>query len=286
MDHETPSAATPAALATAVDLARAAGQVLMEHYEHLVAAELGFKGRRDLLTRADQAAERLIIQGLRRHFPNDAILAEESGEFGGGPVHRWIIDPLDGTTNFVHSLPIFAVSIARLDPRGAPQLGVVFLPRLNELFAAFRGAGATLNGRSIQVSRRERLIESILATGFHYQRDRLVESNLDHFAKFVLGVRGMRRLGAASVDLAYTAAGRIDGYWEPHLSPWDVAAGALLVREAGGRVSDMRGGDDWLWGRSIVASNGTAMHELMLRKLATPVPGWGAVQKHVGGLGS
>ncbi len=255
----------------------------MRHYEHLVDAELAFKGERDLLTRADQEAEKVILEGLRKAFPDDAILAEESGESGGSERPRWIIDPLDGTTNFVHALPIFAVSIARFDATGRAEVGVVYLPRLNELFAARRGHGATLNGRSIVVSSRSIPMQSVLATGFHYQRQHLVESNVDHFAKFVFGVRGIRRLGAASVDLAYVAAGRLDGYWEPHLSPWDVAAGALLVQEAGGRVSDMRGGDDWLHGRSIVASNGSALHSHILRTIARPIPGWREIQRAVGG---
>jgi myo-inositol-1(or 4)-monophosphatase len=270
-------------LSVAIELAQAAGATIMRHYEHLIDSELAFKGERDLLTRADQEAEQLIVAGLRQAFPNDSILAEESGESGAAGRPRWIVDPLDGTTNFVHALPIFAVSIARVDAAGEPQVGVVYLPRLNELFAARRGGGATLNGDPIRVSSRAEPMHAVLATGFHYQRQLLTESNVDHFAKFILGVRGVRRMGAASVDLAYVAAGRLDGYWEAHLSPWDVAAGALLVEEAGGRVCDMRGGDQWLYGRSILASNGSALHNHMLRTIARSIPGWREIQRRIGG---
>lgn len=270
-------------LEVATGAARCAGEILLRHHTHLVHEELEFKGLRDLLTRADREAERSIVEGLETAFPRDAILAEESGDHAGESGMRWIVDPLDGTTNFVHGLPIFAVSIARVDPSGAPEVAVVYLPRLDELLAARRGCGATLNDRAIHVSTRSALPESILATGFHYERHARRESNLDHFAKFALRVRGIRRMGSAASDLAFIAAGRLDGFWELHLSPWDVAAGGLLVREAGGKVSDARGGEDWLHGGSIVASNGSALHESIIETLAHPIPGWASVQRHVGG---
>ncbi len=270
-------------LPVAVDAARAASEILLRHHHRLVHEELVYKGQRDLLTRADREAESAIIERLESAFPRDAILAEESGKHHGKSGMRWIVDPLDGTTNFVHGLPIFAVSIARVDPSGTPETALVLLPRLDELFTAQRGQGAKLNGQPIRVSTRSSISESVLATGFHYERHARVESNLDHFAKFALRVRGIRRMGSAAVDLAFIAAGRLDGFWELHLSPWDVAAGGLLVKEAGGRVTDTRGGENWLEGGSIVATNGTGMHDSIVETLARPIPGWAPVQRHVGG---
>jgi len=279
------SAACRRHLEVAVDAARAAGRLLESHFERLASTALAFKGRRDLLTRADSEAEALILERLGAAFPDDPILAEESGLRGrGGDGARWVVDPLDGTTNFVHSLPVFAVSIARVDAGGVPELGVVHLPRLQELFAARRGAGATLNGRPLRVSARRELIESVIATGFHYRRHELPASNLDNFVKLALKVRGMRRMGAAAVDLAYVAAGRLDAFWELHLSPWDVAAGGLLVEEAGGRTTDLKGDRCWLEGGEIVASNGTALHERLLALLSEPLAGWGPIQRAVGGV--
>lgn len=270
------------ALEVATLAAETAGECLLSHFDALDEADIGFKGQRDLVTRADRDAESLIVERLRAHFPQDAIWAEEGGKVAEGS-HQWIIDPLDGTTNFVHSLPIFGVSIARVDPSGEPELGVVLVPRLGELYTAGRGLGARRNGVPIHVSTRTELKNSLLATGFHYERQTRDDSNVGSFNKFVLHVRGIRRMGAASVDLAYVAAGRLDGYWEPHLSPWDVAAGALLVREAGGRVTDMVGGNDWLHGAHIVASNGTDLHGRILDVLATPLPGWADMQRRIGG---
>ena len=256
-------------LAAAQDLAertaRAAG-------EELAARDDGtprpprMKGLRDPVTDADLAAERLIVERLSGAYPEAAILAEEERRDEDVSGLVWYVDPLDGTVNFSQSLPFYAVSIALYDG-SEPLVGVVHAPRLAETFSARRGGGASLNGRRLDVSRKERLIDSVLATGFCYRRHEIEDNNLDHFERLVLRVRGLRRAGSAALDLAYVAAGRLDGYWEPHLNSFDVAAGALLVREAGGTVTDMRGGADWLHGGNIAVA-GPALHAALLAELA------------------
>jgi myo-inositol-1(or 4)-monophosphatase len=246
----------------AEELARRAGERLLEHFGRLDPAQVRSKGvARDLVSAADLASERCLVDGLRARFPAHAIEAEEeTRDARGAPDElRWFLDPLDGTVNFVHGLPVFAVSMG-LWQGGEPLVGVVHAPRLGETFRAVRGGGATLDGRAIRVSACARLSEAVLATGFPYRRETLAHSNLENFQAFFYDVRGLRRMGSAAIDLCYTAAGRFDGYWELHLSPHDVAAGGLIVREAGGRVTDADGGQDWLRGGSIVAA-GPALFE-------------------------
>jgi len=257
-----------AALEVAREAALEAGRVLLEHFGHLQAGEIGSKSAaRDLVTAADLASERAIVARLRARFPEHAIEAEEethdapSAEGG----LRWFIDPLDGTVNFVHQLPIFAVSIA-LYRGGVPEVAVVHAPKLGETFTATRGGGAQLDGRGIRISSTSALGDAILATGFPYRRNELAHSNLENFGRFFYDVRGMRRMGSAALDLAYVAAGRFDGFWELHLSPHDVAAGALLVREAGGVVTDADGGEDWLRGGHIVAA-GPVLHPTIRERI-------------------
>lgn len=249
-----------------LEVARAAaleaGRVLLEHLGRLRPGEIATKSaRRDLVTAADLASERLIVARLRERFPDHAIEAEEEvhdpGRDDGRP--RWLVDPLDGTINFVHRLPAFAVSLG-LWRGNTPEVAVVHAPRLQETFCAVRGGGATLDGRPVRVSATAELSDAVLATGFPYRRETLEHSNLENFCAFFHDVRGLRRMGSAAIDLAYTAAGRFDGFWELHLSPHDVAAGGLLVLEAGGRVTDADGGDGWLRGASLVAA-GPALHE-------------------------
>jgi myo-inositol-1(or 4)-monophosphatase len=225
---------------------------------------------RDPVTAADLASERLIVARIREAWPQTAICAEE--ETRDTPDERpiWYVDPLDGTVNFSQAHPFFAVSLA-LYQGNEPLVGVVHAPRLGETYAAAAGHGATLNGVPIQVSSKQRLLDSVLATGFAYDRAELPDNNVAHFAKLVLAVRGLRRGGSAALDLAFVAAGRLDGHWEPHLNAWDCAAGALLVREAGGVVTDMRGGDDWLLGRSLCAS-APGIHGDLLNQLAGESP--------------
>jgi myo-inositol-1(or 4)-monophosphatase len=249
-------------------LALGAGRVLMRRYSRLRARDVGFKGRRDMVTRADLEAEAYLVSAIRRRFPDHSIVTEEVGRRETGSACRWYLDPLDGTTNFVHSFPFFAVSIG-FEVDGVMRLGAVHAPYLRELFEAERGRGAYLNGRRIRVSENRRLIRSLLATGFPYLRHRIPDNNVDHFNAFILKIQGIRRCGVASLDLSYVACGRLDGYWELHLRPWDVAAGGLLVEEAGGRVSDFHGGRDFLEGGNVLATNGT-LHPTMRRILNRP----------------
>ncbi len=259
MSAELNRAARVEILSVAHEAALEAGEILLTHFGHLEASEIGTKGvARDLVTAADLASERLLVARLRAAFPDHAIEAEEEVCDSASDRPRWFLDPLDGTINFVHRLPCFAVSMG-LYSGGVPEVAVVHAPRLGETFHATRGGGAWQGERRIAVSDKESLGESILATGFPYRRNELAHSNLENFNRFFYDVRGLRRMGSAAVDLAYVADGRLDGFWELHLAPHDVAGGALLVREAGGVVTDADGGEDWLRGGHIVAS-GAGIH--------------------------
>jgi len=243
-----------AVLAVANEAARRAGEILMDHLGKLDPAAIGTKSSvRDLVTAADVASERSLVATLRKAYPDHAIEAEEevSDPRDGRP--RWFLDPLDGTVNFVHRLPCFGVSMGLFVGR-EPVVAVVHLPHMDQTFTATAGGGAFENGAPIRVSEVEDLSAAILATGFPYRRGELEHSNLENFGRFFYDVRGVRRMGSAAMDLAYVASGRLDGYWELHLSPHDVAAGALLVREAGGVVTDCDGGEGWLRGGHIVAA--------------------------------
>ncbi len=258
-------------LETARALAEEAGRLLLAWRERLDDMEVGSKSAaRDLVTEADLASERLLLEGLERAFPHDGVLAEESGRHGGdGPA--WYVDPLDGTVNFVHRLPMFAVSLARVVD-GEPELAVVHLPLLGETFTARRGGGARLGRRPLQVSATDRLADALLATGFPYRRHVLLRNNLEEFVRLFLHQRGIRRMGSAACDLAYVAAARLDAFWELHLAPWDVAAGGLLVREAGGVVDAFRPGGDWLHGRNLLAGPAPLVAELRRLLLADRGP--------------
>lgn len=254
--------------AIAQEAAVAAGELLLSYFGRLSSSQIGSKGvARDLVTEADVESERLIVARLREEFPDHHIEAEESPPDAETDElrPRWFIDPLDGTTNFVHGLPIFAVSMGLYVGR-EPQVAVVHVPRVGETFTAVRGGGAWLGETPLQVSTSTALGDSVLGTGFPYRRNELEHSNLENFGRFFYDVRGMRRLGSAAVDLAYTAAGRLDGFWELHLAPHDLAAGALLVREAGGVVTDGSGGENWLRGGSLVAA-GTGIHAAMVARV-------------------
>ena len=249
----------------ATRLAKEAGAIQRERYETEFQVETKSESI-DLVTEVDKACEALIIEGILGPRPDDAILAEE----GGGEDHadaewRWIVDPLDGTMNYAHGYPRFAVSIG-IERVGVPTIGVVYDPLLDECFAATRGEGAELNGRRIQVSKEAELSRALLATGFAYDVHRSEDDNVDHFAHFVKRARGLRRDGSAALDLCYVAAGRFDGFWELKLHPWDVAAGNLIVDEAGGRTSDFHGAPSTGDGRRTVASNGH-LHDAMIEVL-------------------
>jgi myo-inositol-1(or 4)-monophosphatase len=247
-------------------IAEEAGRLLMERFGRLSAGEIHRSGRRDVSTAADHESEEHIGRRLGRLFPDHALLGEEAVKQGEGRIDlgdrpTWIVDPLDGTVNFVQGIPLFCVSIGLVE-KGRPILGVVHAPALGLTFWGAPGSGCFEGARPVSVSATPFLEEAILATGFAYDRDRLADDNLENFVRLGLKVRGMRRLGAAALDLAFVASGRLDGFWELHLKPWDVAAGAALIRAAGGRVTDQRGGEDWLMGRHLVATNGLIHDDL------------------------
>ncbi len=246
-------------------LAREAGRIQRERYE--TDLEIRTKSAAiDLVTEVDKACERLIVEGLSAERPGDAILAEEGGgQDRSDSTWRWIIDPLDGTMNYAHGYPRFCVSIGVVR-EGVPVVGVVFDPLLDELFAAVAGRGAERNGRPIAVSRETELSRSLVATGFAYDVHRTRDDNVDHFGRFVKRARGVRRDGSAALDLCYVASGRLEGFWELNLHAWDVAAGNLIVAEAGGRTSDFSGGPAPFAGPQTLASNGH-VHEQMLALL-------------------
>ncbi|RLC61434.1 MAG: inositol monophosphatase [Chloroflexota bacterium] len=254
-----------AILQTAVSIAHEAGALVRDRFPSTALTRIGFKGAVNPVTETDIAAEALIVARLQAAFPDHRILAEERGgdewRVPGSPI--WLIDPLDGTNNFAHGFPHIGLSLALL-VEGQPVVGVIYDPLRGETFAATAGGGATLNGRPIHVSGVERLESAFLATGFPYDRRIAPDNNverLDHFLRRSLGVR---RAGAATLDLAYVACGRLDGFWEMRLKPWDVAAGVLLVREAGGQATDAEGSPDCISGEFIIASNGH-IHDQMLR---------------------
>lgn len=257
--------ATRAIRELAVELARAAGRLQRERYE--TPLEVSTKsGPIDLVTEVDRACEALIVDALQRERPGDSILAEEGGATEGQESEwLWIVDPLDGTTNFAHGYPGFCVSIG-VERAGARSVGVVYDPLRDELFHAERGAGAYRNGVPIRVSQEAQLGRAMLATGFAYDLRRSRDDNLDHFAALLKRTQALRRGGSAAMDLCYVACGRLDGYWELKLHPWDVAAGILIVEEAGGRVSDCGGGPPPRSGREIVATNGR-IHPALLEVL-------------------
>lgn len=219
-----------------------------------------FKGAIDLVTDADLTAERIVLDAVRRRFPHDPIVSEESASEATGAERYWAIDPLDGTTNFAHGYPVYAVSIALVD-EGRPAVGVVAVPAFGEVFVAERGQGAWLAERRLHVSREADLARAFLVTGFPYDV-RTTQGNVREWSAFVTRALAVRRDGAAAVDLAYVAAGRFDGFWESSLHAWDVLAGTLLVEEAGGRVTDYRGGRADPFGGEFLASNGL-VHEAM-----------------------
>ena len=249
----------------AVDAARAAGHLLKR--ELLGPRRIAYKDSpTNLVTEMDARAEELIVGRLTAAFPHDAVLGEERGATAGRSGRRWIIDPLDGTTNYAHGFPAFGVSIG-LESAGRVELGVVYDPNLDEMFVAERGRGTTVNERPLAVSSTPTLDESLLATGFPYNIREARDNNLKEYAAFSVRVRAVRRLGSAVLYLAWLACGRLDGYWELRLGPWDVAAGSLLVEEAGGRITNLSGGALDLDAPSIVASNGR-IHDAVLAVLA------------------
>ncbi|MDM7922289.1 MAG: inositol monophosphatase family protein [Pyrinomonadaceae bacterium] len=247
----------------AIETARDAGRVLLEKFGRIETVTK--KGDINLVTEADLASEALIVERIKSHFPRHAILAEEAGDavvaIEGDSGHKWIIDPLDGTTNYAHGYPCFCVTIA-LEHSGEIILGVTYDPTRDELFTAEKGRGAAMNGKPIRVSGTDELGNSLLVTGFPYDIKHR-EEFARHLTEFLLNARGVRRDGSAAIDLAYVACGRFDGFWEEGLNPWDVAAGKLLIEEAGGTVSYYDGSELSIYRPPIVASNGLIHNEML-----------------------
>ncbi|PPB82541.1 myo-inositol-1(or 4)-monophosphatase [Albidovulum inexpectatum] len=238
-----------------IKAARKAGRSLVKDFREVENLQVSVKGAGDFVSRADLAAERIIREELTRARPTYGWLGEESGETPGeDPTRRWIVDPLDGTTNFLHGLPHWAVSIA-LEHKGEIVAGVIFDPAKDEMFYAEKGAGAWMNESRIRVSGRRSLSDALLATGVPFGTKRTLPATMRDLARLMPATAGVRRWGAASLDLAYVAAGRLDGYWERELSPWDMAAGLIIVREAGGMVDAVREGHKIFESGSVIAAN-------------------------------
>ena len=253
----------------AVRAARRAGDIIVRAIPRLESVEIHTKGRNDYVSEVDRAAEADIIETVRRLHPDHAFLGEESGASGNNDV-VWIIDPLDGTTNFLHGFPTFAVSIG-VQIRGRMEHAVVFDPMRQELFTASRGDGAQLDGRRIRVSKQATLEGSLVATGFPFRQDSpWLDEYLAMLRTVMMKVAGLRRPGAAALDLAYVAAGRVDGFWEMGLKPWDTAAGSLLITEAGGRIGTLTGGDYKLTGNVIAGT--PKIYAALVAELAPLVP--------------
>ena len=237
----------------AVDAARAGAAVLLSHWEQLGKEDADLKARNDWVSLADRESERAIVTSLRDRFPNDSILGEEGSKTAGGSGRTWIIDPLDGTSNYLQHFPVWSVSIG-LKSDDEIVAGVIYEPLRELVFSAERGAGAFRNGRRMRVSEQPTVEGSFLATGFPFRAQQYVSIYCSIFQDVISISKGVRRAGSAALDLAYTADGVFDGFFELHLAPWDVAAGSLLVTEAGGVVSDFSGGDRWLQRGNIIGA--------------------------------
>jgi myo-inositol-1(or 4)-monophosphatase len=248
-------------VSAAAEIAREAGALLMSFFTRRIGFE--YKGDADLVTEADRASERLITERIRARWPGHDIVGEEGTRVDSGSEYRWYIDPLDGTTNFAHGFPVFCVSMG-LEYKGRLVAGVVYDPTRDEMFSAEQGSGAYLNQGRIRVSSASRLEETLLATGFPSQK-RHKNPNIYFYHQITLHTHGVRRAGSAALDLCYVATGRVDGFWEFNLNPWDTAAGVLLVQEAGGKVTDFSGGPFQISSRETLASNGL-VHTQLLRE--------------------
>jgi len=249
----------PSYLETSVEIAREAGALLSKYFERRVTFEL--KGEHDLVTEADRASEQLVIERLSAHFPSHSIVAEEGGGHTGSSEYCWYVDPLDGTTNFAHGFPMYNITMA-LEQSGELIAGVIFDPEHNEMFTAERGSGAYLNNRRIRVSKVNRLENTLVATGFPSKK-RHENVNIHFYYQLAIVTHGVRRAGSAALDLAYVASGRLDGFWEFGLNPWDMAAGILLINEAGGKCSDMQDGPVNLRGPHLLADNGLVHQQIV-----------------------
>ena len=246
-------------------LARQAGEILRSGYAHQ--HQVDHKGIIDLVTEIDHQSEAFILEQIRARFPMHAILAEESGISQGAKEHMWYVDPLDGTVNYAHNIPIFCVSIAYAHNE-VTRFGVIYDPMREECFTAERGRGAWLNGAPLKVSSVTELVNGLLVTGFPYDTWDTSDDNFENFTRFAKMTQGVRRLGSAALDLAYVACGRFDGYWEISLAPWDVAAGGLIAEEAGATVTNVHGGPDYIHKPLSILASTPGLHPLMLEELA------------------
>ncbi|MFC2065286.1 inositol monophosphatase family protein [Chloroflexota bacterium] len=246
------------------DLARKAGEIVRKGYalQHRV----DYKSEIDLVTEIDHQSESFLISEIKQNFNNHNILAEESGQSPGNDSHQWYIDPLDGTVNYAHDIPIFCVSIAYAH-NSIVQLGVVYDPMRDECYGAQRGKGAWLNGKPLHASDVTELGKSLLVTGFPYDTWNTPKDNTQNFIHFAKMTQGVRRLGSAALDLCYVAAGRFDGFWELSLQPWDVAAGGLIAEEAGATVTNISGGPDYISSPQSILASTPGLHKLMLEEL-------------------
>lgn len=250
----------------AIRAARNAGRILMRYYERTEQLSVETKSRNDFVSEVDRAAEAAIVQELRGKFPDHAILGEEGGQQGGRSTEfEWLIDPLDGTTNYLHGFPQFSISIA-MKYRGQLEHGVVYDPLREELYTATRGRGAHLNDRRLRVTKRPGIEGALLGTGIPFRDQGHIDAYLGMLKALIADSAGVRRPGSAALDFAYVAAGRLDGFWELGLAPWDFAAGALLVTEAGGTVTDLAGGDRYLDTGNVVAGN-LRLHAAMIERI-------------------
>jgi len=260
----------------ALTVARGAGDIVMEKLGQLQPDDIGYKSGtfKDLVTLADAQAEQYVRRRILGRFPDDTLIGEEQEARHGSSGVTWYIDPIDGTTNFVHRIPIFGVSIGVVE-NGQLVAAVIHAPALRETYHAYRGGGAFVDGKPIRVSPVDAVERSLVATGFADVRSGLTPNNLEAFSALVLRSQAVRRMGAASIDLAYVASGRFEAFWEIGLSSWDVCAGSLLVKEAGGIVTDLDGGDDFLLGRTVLATNGAVHAEMkqILGAFERPVQG-------------
>lgn len=242
-------------------LAEQSGEKLLAYSGNLKADELDFKNERDLVTDYDKMTEDFLVAGILKKYPDHNIFGEETGKTTKDSEYCWIIDPIDGTTSFVHGQPFFSISIA-LQKNNQTILGLVCAPKLNEMFWAEKGQGAYRNGKPIRVSKRDKLINSVLCTGFACLRAQLPQNNLERFCRIAPNLRGIRRYGSAAIDLSYVACGCLEGFWEMNLKPYDVAAGILILQEAGGMVTDFQGKSNYP-DDGIVATNGLISEELL-----------------------
>ena len=247
------------------ELAEHTGNFIREELNRVNETDVEYKGTHNLVTYVDKKSEELLVDALSKLLPEAGFIAEENDQLERGERYNWIVDPLDGTTNFIHKIPLFSISIALAD-QDEVVLGVVHEINIEECFCAWKGGGAYLNGKPVKVSEMDVLDQSLVATGFPYYDYSRLEPYLELFKDLLKNSRGIRRLGSAAVDLAYVACGRFELFYEYGLNPWDVAAGALIVKEAGGEISTFCGGDDFLFGKEIVASN-TRIHKEFLGTL-------------------